>query len=121
MKYDPLNKLGQGASDFEILMQPFEYSTSDQLEPNWEMIDLVFNCMSSLDEHDQRVLYEIFYDRVTYETLAQNLNIKAKSHAWRKTRIALERLKAAMLKHPVFIEINERNNDKPTTIKDNTK
>lgn len=121
MKYEPTLKLGQEATDIEVLMQPFMYATSDQLEPDWDLLDAVSECMSMLNEDDQRVLYEIFYDRVTYETLASNLNIKAKSHAWRKTRIALERLKAEMLKHPVFIEINERNNDKPNTVKDTTR
>lgn len=115
MKYEPTLKLGIDASDIEILMQPFMYSTHEDNGPDWDLLDAVSDCMSMLDEDDQRVLYEIFYDRVTYETLAANLNIKAKSHAWRKTRIALERLKAEMLKHPVFIEINERNNDTTNT------
>lgn len=102
MKYDPTSKLSQQSSDIEILMMPFANVYSEELEPDWDMMDIVSECMSTLNEEDQKVLYAIFYDRTTYEELASNLNIRAKSHAWRKTRIALQRLKEKLLEHPAF-------------------
>jgi DNA-directed RNA polymerase specialized sigma24 family protein len=99
MKYDPRKKLNQHSSEWEILMMPF--AEEHHLEKdNWEIIDIVSSCLSTLSEEDQKVLYAIFYDRVTYEELKTDLNIKAKSHAWRKTRIAMERLKEKILEHP---------------------
>jgi DNA-directed RNA polymerase specialized sigma24 family protein len=120
MQYDLGRKLLASASDIEVLMQPFMYASANDLETPPELLEAVSHCMSMLSPEDQNVLYEIFYDRVTYEVLADNLNIKAKSHAWRKTRIALGRLKTEMLKHPIFIEINERQNGQPKGTKGNT-
>ena len=105
MKYDPRKKLNQHSTEWEVLMMPFAYE-SEASETNWEMVDMVMECVKTLDENDQRVLYEIFYDRNTYETLANNLGIKAKSHAWRKTQQALDRLKTAILKHPLSQNFN---------------
>jgi DNA-directed RNA polymerase specialized sigma24 family protein len=107
MKYEPKAELNQFSSETEFLMEPFTFIGPDDLGPNWDYVDAVIDCMSTLNEEDQKVLYAIFYDRTTYEELANNLNIRAKSHAWRKTRIAMERLKAKLLEHPAFQEMKD--------------
>lgn len=117
MKYDPTNKIG--ISEIELLMMPYIDTDITDLEPNWELIDAVTQAMSMLTEEEQWVLYRMFYDRVTYEELKNNLGIKAKSHAWRKTRLALESLKTELLKNPLFEKMKDNNGktNRPRTTK----
>jgi len=107
MKYDPRKRLNQHSTEWEVLMMPFSYEIKVE-ETNWEMVDMVIECIATLEEPDQRVLYEIFYDKNTYETLANNLGIKAKSHAWRKTQQAMDKLKKAILEHPSSGKFNNK-------------
>lgn len=74
-------------------------------EANWELIELVSEILSTLDEADQEALHGIFYERKTYQDLAKDLKIKAKSHAWRRTDAALKNLKKALLQNERFIEL----------------
>ena len=104
MKYDPRKRLNQHTTEWEVLMMPFSYEIKVE-ETNWEMVDMVIECIATLDESDQRVLYEIFYDKNTYETLANNLGIKAKSHAWRKTQSALDRFAETIKSSPQIMGI----------------
>lgn len=90
-------------------MMPFVDTDTDALEPDWQRLDAVGQALSMLTEEEQWVLYRMFYDRVTYEELKNNLGIKAKSHAWRKTRLALESLKKELLKNPLFQEMKDDN------------
>lgn len=74
-------------------------------EANWELIELVADVMATLDQSDQDALHGIFYERKTYQELAKDLKIKAKSHAWRRTDAALKNLKKALLENEKFIEL----------------
>jgi hypothetical protein len=107
MRYDPTSKLGY--TEIELLMMPFVDTDTSVLEPDWERLDAVGQALSMLTEEEQWVIYRMFYDRVTYEELKNNLGIKAKSHAWRKTRLALESLKNELLKNPLFQEMKDDN------------
>lgn len=99
MKYEPTAR--QGASFYEILMQPF--MDNDMSAPtDWELIDLVQEVFDTLDDADKEILNEIFFQQNTYEVAKDNIGIKAKSHAWRKTRRALNNLKTALLKNETF-------------------
>lgn len=100
MKYEPTSKTG--TSDIELLMLPFSVTHDDT---NWELIDLVGDILSTLSETDQQALHGIFYQRNTYQELASELGIKAKSHAWRKVDSALANLKKALIKDERFIEM----------------
>ena len=40
MKYEPEDKHG-GRTDLELLMQPFNYDSADDYEPDWELLDIV--------------------------------------------------------------------------------
>lgn len=100
MKYEPTSKIG--TSDIELLMLPFSVKHDDT---NWDLIDLVSDILSTLSEQDQEALHGIFYQRSTYQELASDLGIKAKSHAWRKVDSALANLKKALIKDERFIEM----------------
>lgn len=107
MKYDPKSKLG--ITDIELLMMPFSDLDAADLEPDWSAIDAVTEAMSLLSEEERWILYRVFYDRVTYEELTNNLGIKARSHAWRKTRLAMDKLKSILLENPKFQHMKEDN------------
>lgn len=83
-------------------MQPFSVQHS---ETDWELIELVQEILSTLSEADQEALHGIFYQRNTYQELASELGIKAKSHAWRKVDTALANLKKALIKDERFTEM----------------
>lgn len=93
-------------------MMPFEYRDPEMFGPDWDMMDMVAECVAKLSETDQKHLHQIFYDRNTYEAAAQNLGVPAKSQVWRKTKIALERLKAELLKHPEFQKLIGETNER---------
>ena len=69
---------------------------------DWELIDIVQEVFDTLDDADKEILNEIFFKQNTYEVAKTNIGIKAKSHAWRKTRRALNNLKKALLEHETF-------------------
>jgi len=99
MKYEPTAR--QGASFYEILMQPFLYD-EPFTPPDWDLIDLVQGVFDTLDDTDKQILNEIFFQQNTYEIAKTNIGIKAKSRAGRKTRKALNNLKSALLKNETF-------------------
>lgn len=101
MKYEPASKTTD-RNEIEWLMMPFADAPA---EANWELIELVSEVMSTLSEDDQEALHGIFYERKTYQELAGDLGIRAKSHAWRKTDAALKNLKKALLENEKFREI----------------
>jgi len=80
-------------------------------EANWELIDVVSQVLSTLSEDDQDALHGIFYERKTYQELAKDLNIKAKSHAWRRTESALKNLKKALMENEQFRTVTGGNYD----------
>ena len=100
MKYEPTSKTGN--TEIELLMQPFSVKHN---ETDWELIELVQEILSTLSEADQEALHGIFYQRNTYQELASELGIKAKSHAWRNVDSALANLKKALVKDERFIEM----------------
>lgn len=100
MKYEPTSKTGN--TEIELLMQPFSVQHD---ETNWELIELVQEILSTLSETDQEALHGIFYQRNTYQELASELGIKAKSHAWRKVDTALANLKKALLLDERFTQM----------------
>lgn len=99
MKYEPTNPLGN--TDIEWLMMPF---ADAQQETDWEIIDIISDVLSTLSESDQQALHGVFYERKTYQEVADDFGIKAKSHAWRKTDTALKNLKKALLADARFIQ-----------------
>jgi len=88
MRYEPTAPVGRDF--FSRLMQPFG---NDELDTDWDLVDIVAAAYDKLDDNDKEVLHEVFFIRSTYEETAENIGIKAKSHAWRKTQKALENLR----------------------------
>lgn len=110
MKYEPSSKFG--VTEIELLMMPFHDLDVTDMEPDWDIIEAVNEAVAKLTEQEQWVLYRIFYDKITYEELANNLGIKAKSHAWLKVKNALESLKTEILKNPLFENLKDEK-DRP--------
>lgn len=101
MKYEPANKLNPD-NFIEWLMMPH----ADQPDgTDWEMIDLIQECMSTLSDSDRQALEGIYYERQTYQELAATLNIRAKSHAWRKADSAIKNLRKAILNNDELMSI----------------
>lgn len=106
-RIDPPNKI-EDLTETERLMLPFDYG--EDIGPDYEMLDIVQECFAKLSDKEQKILYSIFYDGQTYEKLAESMGTKAKSHAWRSTRRALNNLKKELFKNPRFKEKwDERN------------
>lgn len=82
-------------------MQPFAQEGEDT---DWQLVDIVAAAFDKLDADDKEVLYEVFYARATYEETADNIGIKAKSHAWRKTQRALGNLRSLLAADHQFRE-----------------
>ena len=99
MKYEPTSR--QGVSFYEILMQPF-IDDDMSASTDWELIDLIKTVYDTLESQDKEILNEIYFQQNTYETAKKNIGIKAKSHAWRKTRRALENFKKELINNPTF-------------------
>jgi DNA-directed RNA polymerase specialized sigma24 family protein len=104
MKYEPKNN--RPTTEAEAMLLPFFLFDEAVDNPaHDEMLDIVAECVASLSESDQECLTGVFYDRLTYEELSDRISVKAKSHAWKKTQAALERLKKALLKNERFLEL----------------
>lgn len=93
------------STEMELLMIPYVDSSIEDRYPPQDLLDCVRACWEKLSPQDREILEFIFVERLTFETLAEKLNIKAKSYAWRKTRIALQKLKILLLEDEQFIEI----------------
>lgn len=101
MKYEPASVVGR--SLLELLMaEPFHQQSPDT---DYELVRIVTECYDELSDADRLILHEIYFLQNTYEESAGNVGIKAKSHAWRKTRKALDNLKEKLLNHEEFIAL----------------
>lgn len=109
MKYEPTSRAG--TSETELLMQPFVYGSPEDYEPDWEMLDIVAEVVDSLSPQDRDIVIGVYYMRMTFEELAAHIGTKAKSHAWRKHKQALENFATQLKNNPRFITHMERKND----------
>lgn len=102
MQYEPTRRLSKFSSETEWLMLPFAEAPDDD---NGELIGIIATVLGTLSEQDQQALHGIFYEQKTYQELAEDLGIKAKSHAWRRVTAALDRLKAALYADETFRQL----------------
>jgi len=101
MKYEPRSNVGR--SLVELLMaEPFYEQSPDT---DYELVRIVTECYDELNDADRLILHEVYFLQNTYEDSASNIGIKAKSHAWRKTRKALENLREKLLENKEFTEL----------------
>jgi len=89
----------------EWLMMPNQ--TSVPIVDNDDMVALVREVLSSLNDIDQQMIQLIYYERKTFQEAAQIIGIKAKSHAWRKTKSAMEKLENALRSNAELMELLE--------------
>jgi DNA-directed RNA polymerase specialized sigma subunit len=89
----------------EWLMMPNQVSVP--VVDNDDMVALVREVLSSLDDIDQQMIQLIYYERKTFQEAAQIIGIKAKSHAWRKTKSAMEKLENALRSNAELMELLE--------------
>jgi DNA-directed RNA polymerase specialized sigma subunit len=109
MKYEPESKAG--TSEYELLMQPFVYDSPEDYEPNWELLDIIAEVVEGLSPQEQEIINGVYYMRMTFEELAAHIGTKAKSHAWRKHKQALETFKSKLINNPRYIALMEETND----------
>lgn len=89
--------------DIEWLMQPLIYENPEK--ESLELSELISEVLMSLDDVDREMLQLIYYERKTFQEAAQEMGIKAKSHAWRKTKSALDKFAEAIQSNPQIMEI----------------
>ena len=95
--------------DIEWLMQPLIYENPEK--ESLELSELMSDIMNSMDEVDQEMLQLIYYERKTFQEAAQELGLKAKSHAWRKTKVALDKFADAVKNSPHIMELLNKKYD----------
>lgn len=100
-EYDP--------DSIEWLMMPNQVPTP--VVDNDEMIELVRELLSTLDDIDQQMIQLIYYERKTFQEAAQIINIRAKSHAWRKTKAAMKKLESVLRSNTGLMELLEKKYD----------
>ena len=89
--------------DIEWLMQPLVYENPEK--ESLELSELMSEVLMSLDDVDREMLQLIYYERKSFQEAAQEMGIKAKSHAWRKTKSALDKFAEAIQSNPQIMEI----------------
>lgn len=109
MRYEPTSRAG--TSEIELLMQPFVYDSPEDWQPDWELLDIIAETVELLSPQDKDIVIGVYYMRMTFEELAAHIGTKAKSHAWRKHKQALENFETALKNNPKFIEYMEKAND----------
>lgn len=87
----------------EWLMQPNAIDRPKKTD--WELEDMVALALSSLSDIDQRMLQLIYQEGRTFEYAAKAIGIRAKSHAWRKTKLALDHLEETLMSNPRVKEL----------------
>jgi DNA-directed RNA polymerase specialized sigma subunit len=100
-EYDP--------DSIEWLMMPHQVVVP--LVDNDELIELVQDLLSTLDDIDQQMIQLIYYERKTFQEAAQIIGIRAKSHAWRKTKAAMKKLEATLRSNVGLMELLEKKYD----------
>lgn len=91
------------SSETEWLMQP--YAVAYDYDDDIVLFDAVAETVASMNEVDKRMIYLIYYERKTFQEAAREIGISAKSHAWRKTKSAVNKLEILLKQNPVIMEI----------------
>lgn len=97
------NQKKHHSDDIEWLMQP--YAVAHDYDDDIVLLDAVAKTVASMDETDQQMIYLIYYERKTFQEAAREVGISAKSHAWRKTKSAVNKLEVLLKQNPVIMEI----------------
>jgi len=109
VKYEPTSIAG--TSEIELLMQPFVYDSPEDWQPDWELLDIIAETVEELSPQDKEIVIGVYYMRMTFEELAAHIGTKAKSHAWRKHKQAMENFAFKLKTNPKFIQYMEETDD----------
>jgi DNA-directed RNA polymerase specialized sigma subunit len=91
------------SNEIEWLMQP--NATANDFDDDIVLYDAIAETVASMDATDQQMIYLIYYERKTFQEAAREVGISAKSHAWRKTKSAVNKLEILLKQNPVIMEI----------------
>ena len=91
------------SDEIEWLMQPYE--AVHDFDDDIVLLDAIAETVASMDATDQQMIYLIYYERKTFQQAAKAVGISAKSHAWRKTRSAVNKLEILLKQNPAIMEI----------------
>ena len=91
------------SNETEWLMQP--NATANDFDDDIVLYDAIAETVASMDATDQQMIYLIYYERKTFQEAAREVGISAKSHAWRKTKSAVNRLEILLKQNPIIMEI----------------
>ena len=91
------------SDEIEWLMQPYE--VDNDYEDDIVLLDSIAEMVASLDATDQHMIQLIYYERRTFQEAAALVGISAKSHAWRKTKSAVNKLEKLLKESPAIMEI----------------
>jgi len=91
------------STEIEWLMQPYEQESD--YDDDIVLFDAVSETVASMDETDRQMIYLIYYERRTFQEAARIVGISAKSHAWRKTKSAIQKLEVLLKQNPVIMDI----------------
>jgi DNA-directed RNA polymerase specialized sigma subunit len=91
------------SNETEWLMQP--NATANDFNDDIVLYDAIAETVASMDATDQQMIYLIYYERKTFQEAAREVGISAKSHAWRKTKSAVNKLEILLKQNPVIMEI----------------
>ena len=91
------------SNEIEWLMQT--NATANDFDDDIVLYDAIAETVASMDATDQQMIYLIYYERKTFQEAAREVGISAKSHAWRKTKSAVNKLEILLKQNPVIMEI----------------
>ena len=91
------------SNETEWLMQP--NATANDFDDDIVLYDAIAETVASMDATDQQMIYLIYYERKTFQEAAREVGISAKSHAWRKTKSAVNKLEILLKQNPIIMEI----------------
>lgn len=94
------------STEIEWLMQPYE--AENDYDDDIVLFDTIAEIVDSMDEADKQMIYLIYYERKTFQEAAHIVGISAKSHAWRKTKSAIQKLEVLLKQNPVIMDILNR-------------
>jgi DNA-directed RNA polymerase specialized sigma subunit len=97
------NQKKHHSDDIEWLMQP--YAVAHDYDDDIVLLDAVAETVASMDATDKQMIYLIYYERKTFQQAAREVGISAKSHAWRKTKSAINKLEILLKQNPIIMEI----------------
>lgn len=98
---DQANAEEMDSDTTEWLMQA---TLTEHTPTDWTLVDAVSEAIAILGDIDQQMLHLVFYERKSFQQAAKATGLKAKSYAWRKTKLALDNLEEILRSNPKLMQ-----------------